>query len=281
MDEDELDFSNNLADLIERARPTPDELSRLAARCGIERGSLEGKATEVRIGLLVQAALRDPVLVDRFYRSLPVVFPHLNRQELERLFSSRSPSLSNPAGAGSITREPGSASRTGLRADTPADVNLRASARRIGHVFISYVREDSIEVDRLQRLLKRAGVPVWRDTADLWPGENWRVKIRQAIRDNALVFLACFSRHSFARQKSYQNEELTLAIDQMRRRPPSEPWLIPVRFDQCDIPDWDIGGGRSLTDIQRVDLFGDGFDDAVARLNAAVLQILRRHTGDS
>ncbi len=281
MDEDELDFSNNLTDLIERARPTPDELSRLAARCGIERGSLEGKPTEVRIGLLVQSALRDPVLVDRFYRSLPVVFPHLDRQELERLFSSRSPSLRNPAEAGSITREPGSASRTGLRADTPADVGVRASARHIGHVFISYVREDSIEVDRLQRLLKRAGVPVWRDTADLWPGEDWRVKIRQAISDNALVFLACLSRRSLAREKSYQNEELTLAIDQMRRRPPSEPWLIPVRFDECDIPDWDVGGGRSLTDIQRADLFGDGFDDAAARLNAAVLRILRRHTGDS
>jgi len=158
---------------------------------------------------------------------------------------------------------------------------VRAPAKPTGHVFISYIREDSIEVDRLQRLLESAGLRVWRDTADLWPGEDWRVKIRQAIRDDALVFLACFSRRGLTRRRSYQNEELILAIDQMRLRPPGEPWLIPVRFDECDIPDWEIGGGRSLTDIQHADLFDDGFDDAAARLTAAVLRILGRHVNDS
>ena len=65
--------------------------------------------------------------------------------------------------------------------------------RVAGHAFISYVREDSPRVDRLQRALEAAGVRVWRDTADLWPGEDWRAKIRQAIVDGALVFIACFS----------------------------------------------------------------------------------------
>jgi len=114
-----------------------------------------------------------------------------------------------------------------------------------GHVFISYVREDSYRVDRLQRILEVAGIQVWRDTANLWPGEDWRLKIRSAITDNALVFIACFSRSSLARRKSYQNEELTLAIEQMRLRRPDDPWLIPLRFDECDIPNWDIGLNRS------------------------------------
>ncbi|HCU91459.1 MAG TPA: hypothetical protein DHU96_01330 [Actinobacteria bacterium] len=57
-------------------------------------------------------------------------------------------------------------------------------------VFISYVRENSREVDELQERLEPAGVRVWRDTADLWPGEDWRAKIRQAITQNALVFMA-------------------------------------------------------------------------------------------
>jgi hypothetical protein len=43
-----------------------------------------------------------------------------------------------------------------------------------------------------------------------------------------------------------QNEELILAIEQLRQRPPEEPWLIPVRFDACQIPDRDIGAGRTL-----------------------------------
>jgi len=146
-----------------------------------------------------------------------------------------------------------------------------------GHVFISYVREDSHQVDLLHRTLKAARIPVWRDAADLWPGEDWRGEIRRAITGDALVFIACFSRASLARDSSYQNEELTLAIEQMRFRRPGKPWLIPVRFDECEIPDWDIGGGRTLTSIQHVDLFGDLSGDATARLVEAVLRILGRH----
>jgi TIR domain len=39
-----------------------------------------------------------------------------------------------------------------------------------GHVFISYVREDRDRVDQLEAALKAQGIPVWRDTNDLWPG---------------------------------------------------------------------------------------------------------------
>jgi len=143
-----------------------------------------------------------------------------------------------------------------------------------GHVFISYVREDSPYADRLQHVLEAAGVPVWRDTADLWPGENWQIKIRHAITENALVFIACFSANSLARRKSWHNEELVLAIEQLRQRNPDEPWLIPVRFDDCDIPDRDIGGGRTLASIQRADLFGDRYQEAADRLITIVLRIL-------
>lgn len=93
-----------------------------------------------------------------------------------------------------------------------------------GHAFISYVREDSAAVDKLQAAIEAAGIPVWRDTASLWPGEDWRAKIRSAITEDALVFIACFSSHSAARPKSYQNEELLLAIAQLRFTPASRPF---------------------------------------------------------
>jgi hypothetical protein len=143
-----------------------------------------------------------------------------------------------------------------------------------GHAFLSYVREDSDQADRLQRALEDAGIPVWRDTSDLWPGEDWRLKIRNAITDGALVFLACFSRNSLARTTSYQNEELVLAIEQLRQRRPEQPWLIPVRFDESETPDRDIGGGRMLSSLQRVDVFGDRFDAGVARLVEGIGRIL-------
>ena len=143
-------------------------------------------------------------------------------------------------------------------------------------MFISYVHENSHDVDLLQQTLESAGVRVWRDTADLWPGEDWRAKIRHAITADALVFVACFSRQSNAREVSYQNEELILAIEQLRRRRPGEPWLIPVRFDDCQIPEFDLGAGRTLASIQRADLFGDRYHQDGARLVATVLRILKR-----
>lgn len=143
-----------------------------------------------------------------------------------------------------------------------------------GHVFISYVRQDAHHVDRLQRDLEAAGIRVWRDTADLWPGQDWQVNIRRAITDSALVFLACFSRQSVGRRQSYQNEELTLAIEQLRKRPHDDVWLIPVRFDACRIPDRDIGGGRTFASIQRADLFGDGRGKASERLVEVIRRVL-------
>lgn len=157
--------------------------------------------------------------------------------------------------------------------ETPACQQVTASR---GHAFISYVREDSGEADALQRMLQAAEIPVWRDTASLRPGADWRAKIRDAITRDALVFIACFSSHSAARRASYQNEELRLAIDQLRLRLPDDPWLVPVRFDSCDVPDFELGAGRTLASIQQTDLFGPGRDLAARRLIAAVQRLLRQ-----
>jgi hypothetical protein len=156
-----------------------------------------------------------------------------------------------------------------------------ALTRKIsGHVFISYIREDSPHVDALQQTLEAAGIPVWRDTDDLQPGEDWRSKIRQAITADALVFLACFSSRSLARGISYQNEELLLAIDQLRLRQPRDPWFVPVRLDDCEIPEHDIGGGRTLRAIQYIDVFGDQTTEGLTKLVAAVTRTLQGREPD-
>jgi hypothetical protein len=159
-------------------------------------------------------------------------------------------------------------------------IRMGGAENRRGHAFISYVREDARQVDDIEQALRTAGIRVWRDTAELWPGEDWRAKIRSAISNDALAFIACFSRAGLSREKSYQNEELALAIDELRQRPPGKPWLIPVRLDDCDIPDLDIGGGRTLGSIQRADLFGAEAEAGRARLVTVVKRILRQPTAD-
>lgn len=81
-----------------------------------------------------------------------------------------------------------------------------------------------------------AGVPVWRDTRDLWPGQDWRLEIRTAITDGSLAFIACFSRVAAAKERSYQREELLLAVEQLRVRSPEQAWFMPVRLDDLELP---------------------------------------------
>ncbi|NOQ61983.1 TIR domain-containing protein [Mycolicibacterium fortuitum] len=134
------------------------------------------------------------------------------------------------------------------------------------HAFISYVHEDSEHVNKLCTLLNAASIPYWRDRADLGPGDMWKVKIREAISSGSLAFLACFSTTSTGKPKSYQNEEITLAAEEFRLRPPGRTWLIPIRFDDCEIPQWDLGGGRTLRDINYIDLFGNNYAENVVKL---------------
>jgi hypothetical protein len=145
-----------------------------------------------------------------------------------------------------------------------------------GQVFISYVRENSDRVDWLCGELEAAGIPVWLDTAQLWPGQDWRAVIRRAIREDSLAFLACFSSQSVSQARTYQNEEIVLAISEMRLRPPDQSWLIPVRFDDCQIPDRSIGGDQMLSDLHQSDLFGDDCQQKADRLVEAIRRILSR-----
>jgi hypothetical protein len=49
--------------------------------------------------------------------------------------------------------------------------------------------------------------------------------------------IACFSTAYAERDRTYMNEELTLAIDELRARPTSRAWFLPARLDECQIPD--------------------------------------------
>ena len=60
------------------------------------------------------------------------------------------------------------------------------------HVFISYLRENQKQVDRLCHELESHGVNVWLDRNDIKPGARWMKAIREVIRQDDF-FIACFS----------------------------------------------------------------------------------------
>jgi len=143
-----------------------------------------------------------------------------------------------------------------------------------GHAFISYVHEDEHEVDRLEAFLSAAGIQVWRDRNELWPGDEWKIEIRRAIQRNALAFIACFSPASLVTERTYQNEELNLAAEEYRLRQPGRPWLFPVRFGDVDLPPFDLGAGKTLDALQRTDLFGEAREPNLGRLAMSIGRVL-------
>ena len=124
------------------------------------------------------------------------------------------------------------------------------------HVFVSYVRENSKIVDRLAQELRAHGITVWLDRKDLGPGVRWKRAIRRAIGEGSF-FIACFSGEYNQKRKTFMNEELTLAIEELRQLDIDQVWFIPVKLSACEIPDWDIGGGETLQDLNYVELYSD------------------------
>jgi hypothetical protein len=137
--------------------------------------------------------------------------------------------------------------------------------REVPKVFISFVRTNRAKVERLARILREYGILVWLERDQIAPSGNWQSVIRDAIREGAF-FIACFSNQYNARKKMRMNEELMEAIDELRQRPMERSWFISVVLNNCTIPNWSIGSGNSLLNLECVDIsqdWGKGVQDVL------------------
>lgn len=134
----------------------------------------------------------------------------------------------------------------------------------MSHIFISYVHENQEKAEKLSEALRSQNMEIWLDRDSIFPGMLWRDSIRQAIKSGA-YFIACFSVEYERKDKSYMNEELMLAVDELRQYSAGRTWFIPVLFSECNVPALSIGGGQTLLDFQWVDLYSD-WDSGFQRL---------------
>ena len=137
-------------------------------------------------------------------------------------------------------------------------------AREMKHVFISYCHENKTIVDRLCEALASQDIHIWLDRDNIGPGMLWKQAIQQAIQHGDF-FIACFSTEVNARSQTYMSEELKVAIKELHQRPVDKVWFIPVKLNECEIPEIDIGGGETLRNLQYVDLHRN-WDVGIQRL---------------
>ena len=102
-------------------------------------------------------------------------------------------------------------------------------------IFLAHANEDKPQVRKLYQQLQTAGYRPWLDEMNLLPGQLWREEIPKALKKSDF-FVACLSRQSIAKQ-GYVQREFRQALNQYADRPSGSIYLIPLKFDDCEIPD--------------------------------------------
>ena len=119
------------------------------------------------------------------------------------------------------------------------------TASRGLRVFLCHASEDKDAVRSLYRQLQQSGFHPWLDQEDLLPGQDWNAEIIKAVRQTDIV-LVCLSTRS--ERRGYVQKEIVRALDVADEQPEGAIFLIPVRLEDCDVPD-------RLKRWQWVDLF--------------------------
>lgn len=119
-------------------------------------------------------------------------------------------------------------------------------------VFISYVIETYPAASQIAGILSDNGFDVWIDKTRLQAGQTWINEIRTSIRSGS-YFIPLFSKEWNDREKSVANDELLIAIEELRRRPYGTQWLMPVKLNDCRIPNIPIDATRTLMDLHHID----------------------------
>jgi hypothetical protein len=113
-------------------------------------------------------------------------------------------------------------------------------------IFLCHSSADKPAVRTLHHRLLSSHFSPWLDEQSIPPGADWDREIRLAVQSSA-IFLVCLSRSSITKE-GYLQKEIRLALDHALTKPDGAVYIIPVRLEQCEIPE-------SLSKYQWVDLF--------------------------
>lgn len=102
-------------------------------------------------------------------------------------------------------------------------------------VFLCHASTDKPAVRKLYKFLSDTGFRPWLDEYELLPGRDWQLEISKAVR-KADVVLVCLSKHA-VNKRGYVQKEIRIALDLADEQPEGATFIIPVRLDECDMPE--------------------------------------------
>lgn len=139
------------------------------------------------------------------------------------------------------------------------------SSHRPLKIFLSYAFADNLQALQIFKTLLSLDANPWLDTEKLLPGQDWKLEIGKAL-DDADVILLCLSKKSVSKE-GYVQKEMRLALDRALEMPEGEVFLIPARFEPCELP-------YRLKDYQAVDLFTEtGMTKLILSLNVRAKKV--------
>jgi hypothetical protein len=123
---------------------------------------------------------------------------------------------------------------------------MKPRSRKKLSVFLRHSTEDKARVRDLYNKLLNDGVDPWLDQEKLVGGTDWSLEINKAIR-GAHAVIVCLSKASITKS-GFVQKEIKRALDVADEQPEGAIFLIPLRLEDCDLPD-------RLRDKQQIDFF--------------------------
>ena len=140
-------------------------------------------------------------------------------------------------------------------------------AKRPLKIFLCHTSVDKPKVRELYRYLRRRGIQPWLDEENLIGGQDWQVEIPKALSTSDAI-IVCLTKNAVDKE-GYVQKEIKFALDKALEMPEGRIYLIPVRFEECEVP-------FSLSRYQWVDLFEqNGFPRLMKSLRTRASQLER------
>jgi formylglycine-generating enzyme required for sulfatase activity len=141
----------------------------------------------------------------------------------------------------------------------------------VARIFLCHASEDKAQVREVYHRLRAIdGFEPWLDEEDLLAGQDWTREVPRALQKSDFI-LVFFSRNSVAK-RGYVQREMKLALDALQEVPEGTIHTIPVRIDDCEVPE-------SFQHYHYANLFApNGFDRIVRAIRA---ELAKRPATDS